>query len=380
MRSLFFIISILLLASCNKDGNLENFPVVPSERVSAINRPASDEEICDPSLPDMGEATSLGASLSQLLCNKKCTNNFEVIPESKDPQGYLAFPIPGHLGIGRCRGHAIITQQFNMLSRFQPENKVNDCGPKNMSSKCVSFYSGLIEKITKENKVAEIPGFSSLAEFSSTPAIYKILYKKVIGYSHKYYANPGHLEEEKFSRKNSVFNELVNRVKNRQQPYIGIKGLGVADHAILATGVRKIGRQEVICVSDSNQRSFNPLREDPCENYIQMVAGTPTYKTRKGQTKPLIKFNLYSDEDKRLQSYVQAWQDECQKQKSSAQECLPSPKEDGSEKMKNLNLPNSDDYSFRKEEDESQESVEDMIKPNPSPEMIKFQNQGASKQ
>lgn len=371
MNSLLLVMLSFLILACNKGGDLENFPVVPSERVSAINRPASDEEVCDPSLPDMGEASTLGASLSQLLCDKKCTNNFEVIPENKDPQGYLAFPIPGYLGIGRCRGHAIVTQQFNMLSRFQPENKVNDCGPKNMTSKCVSYYSSLIDKVTRENKVAEIPGFSSLAEFSSTPAIYKILYKKVVGFSHKYYANPGHLEAQGVSRKKSVFNELINRVKNRQQPYIGIKGLGVADHAILATDVRKIGRQEIICVSDSNQRSFNPLREDPCENYIQMVAGVPTYKTRKGQTKPLTKFNLYSDEDKRLQGYVQAWQDECVRQKASAQECLPNSSKNP------VNTANEESTPSTSEPEVNDDS---MIKPNPSPEMQEIRSRGAKKQ
>lgn len=320
------LLILLTLVACKGDTNLENFPVVPSQRISDINK--TSDENCDPTLPDMGEASTLGMNLSQLMCDKKCSNNYEVIPKEKDPQGYLAFPIPGHLGVGRCRGHAIVTQQFNMLARFNPKSSENDCGPKNMTAQCKRYYDQVIERITKDNKVAEIAGFESLAEFSSNPYIYKKLYSKVIGFSHKYYANPAHLEEQDGSRKNSVFNEIINRVKKNQQPYIGIKGLGVADHAILATDIKKVGRQEIICVSDSNQRSFNPLREDHCENYIQMVGGVPTYKTRRGQTKPLYKFNLYSDEDKRLETYVQAWQEECQRQKSSNQECLPQKKEE----------------------------------------------------
>lgn len=317
-----YLFLAMVLVGCKGETNLENYPVVPSQRISDINRTSPED--CEPSLPDMGEASSLGTSLKDLMCTQKCSNNYEVLPQRKDPMGYLAFPIPGHLGIGRCRGHAIVTQQFNMLARFNPQSEINDCGPQKMTAKCRSYYDEVIERITKKNKVAEIAGFESLAQFSSHPYIYKKLYAKVIGYSHKYYADPAHLEKETFSRKSSVFQEIINRVKKRQQPYVGIKGLGVSDHAILITGTRRVANQEILCVSDSNQRSFNPLTEEPCENYIQMISGVPTYKTRKGAIKPLSKFNLYSDEDKRLESYVSAWQEECETQKSENEECLPT--------------------------------------------------------
>lgn len=341
----------LLIISCRGNADLESYPVVPSARISEINK--TSPENCDPNVPDMGEASTLGMSLEQLMCTKKCTNNYEVLPKEKDPMGFLAFPIPGHLGIGRCRGHAIVTQQFNMLARFNPKSEESDCGPKNMNSACKRYYDEVIERITKNNKVAEIAGFSSLAEFSSHPYIYKKLYSKVIGYSHKYYAQPAHLEEESFSRKKSVFNEIVNRVKKNQQPYVGIKGLGVSDHAILITGTQKYAGGEILCVSDSNQRSFNPLKEDKCENHIQMIAGTPTYITRKGARKPLTKFNLYSDEDRRLETYVQAWQEECEKQKSENQECIPTGEA--------VPVPGGVDGN--------------MNKPTPSPEMQKWDSQ-----
>lgn len=315
-------LALAILVSCNPNG-LEHFPSVPNARMQSINS-ISDPNCDDGStgkLPGTEGATDLAEIIALGGCVKECKNNFEILKKPDNRQlGYLAFPIPGYLGIGRCRGHALVTQKFNMLANFNSGENKEKCGPQNMSSRCMSIYRQAIRDITEGNKVADIPGFKSLVEFSANRDIYPILYNKVIGYSSSYSAGFAYVDKTSNSRSTDVFNELWKRAKNRQMPYVGIKGGEISDHAILISSVKVINSQRVLCVSDPNKRSYNPLSPDNCQNYIYEKTGTVKYVTG-SRERTLSKFNIMADEDFRTDKYVTARKEECMKYKDQQGEC-----------------------------------------------------------
>lgn len=315
------ILGALFLVSCNPN-TAEQYAKTPSDRMRFINTPSEPE--CDEGelgdLPGTELSRELGATLSIGSCNKKCSDNFEVLPKTSPRLGFLSFPIPGYLGVGRCRGHAIVTQKFNMLANFNEGENKEKCGPKNMSSICMTKYTQAIKDITEKNQVVNIPGFKSLAEFSAHPSIYPVLYRKVISYSSTYSAGFGHVEQASQNRDDNVFNEIYKRTNNRQLPYIGIKGGGITDHAILITSTKVIDGQRILCASDPNKRSYNPLEPDTCQDYIYIKNGNPTYYAN-GVHRTLSKFNILADEDFRTDKYVKARRDECIRNREASGEC-----------------------------------------------------------
>lgn len=321
---LISIISITLLFSCKHQG-LQNFQPVSSELLERIN---SDEETtnqavaCEQPKPDLGEATVLTETIMDFSCEVKCPQNYRALPGNKGKLNFLAFKTPGHLGIGRCRGHAIVTQNFNMLAIFKKQSNYQGCNIKGLSSSCLNFYKEIIEDITIGKVVREIPGFDNLLEFSSHPDIYPILYSKVISYRHTFTAGNGHLQSGESSHPSAYYEEIKLRVNKRQTPYIGIRGPGQGHHAVLATETRRVGKSEIICISDPNQRVYNPYRPENCQNYLQKKTGIVTYHRADGRSIPLTKLNLYTDEDQRTVNYVNAWKKFCQNNLSANGDCF----------------------------------------------------------
>jgi len=315
-------LALTVLVSCNP-GGLEHFPPVPNARMQSIN--SISDPNCDEGstgkLPGTEGATDLAEIIAGGGCVNECKNNFEILKKPEDRHvGFLAFPIPGYLGVGRCRGHALVTQKFNMLGNFNSGANKENCGPNNMSSVCMNIYRQAIRDITEGNKVTNIPGFKSLVEFSANRNIYPILYNKVIGYSSSYSAGHAYVDQTTGSRPSDVFNELWKRSKNRQMPYVGIRGGEISDHAILISSVKMINDQRVLCVSDPNKRSYNPLAPDNCQNYIYDKGGSMRYVTG-SRERSLSKFNLLADEDFRTDKYVTARNEECMQYKDQQGEC-----------------------------------------------------------
>ena len=78
-------------------------------------------------------------------------------------EDYLSFANFSFQGIGRCRGHAILTQRLLMLMRFKPSAPANfDCDSE--PATCRIKVRALLDQVDN-SKVVAVPGFDSLADF-----------------------------------------------------------------------------------------------------------------------------------------------------------------------------------------------------------------------
>jgi hypothetical protein len=315
------IILLLVVVSCNP-GGIDRYSSHANPKLPAINTYQENPEHCSPELPVPGteDAVSVGSTFEAKSCEKVCFKNYQVLPENHSPEAYLSFPTPSYLGAGRCRGHAIVTQQFTMLGRFGAGDNPEKCGPKKMNYSCLNFYKGIIEDITSGKKVRDIPGFRSLLEFSFNPQIKRLLYQKVISYSYRFSAGMGSVEKKVSDKNQNVFYEIFKRAKNNQRPYLGIKGVGLGDHAVLVSKAAFINGKQVLCVSDPNERDYETYDNRVCDNHIKLEGGGAIYVSG-GKSRYLTKFNIFSDEDDRTVDYVNAWNERCRMEKEVAGEC-----------------------------------------------------------
>jgi hypothetical protein len=314
--------------SCNP-GQMDYYSQHANPRMPSLNTFHETPEQCyegvgnGPVLPGTEEVSQIGRTFEVNTCQKSCYNNYQALPQDHSPEAYLTFPVPGYMGAGRCRGHAIVTQQFSMLGVFGKGENPYNCGvDKPMTNNCKNFYSEIIEDITERNKVRDIPGFRSLLQFSQ--AFQGQLYNKVIGYSHRYSAGAGNVEKKTNNTDENIFYELFKRAKNNQKPYVGIRASGISDHAILVTGAAYINGIQALCVSDPNQRSYDPLSNEPCDNYIRLDSGNPVYVTG-GYVRSMSKFDIFSDDDDRIVGYVEAWKNRCIEEKEKSGSCKKEP-------------------------------------------------------
>lgn len=300
---------------------MDRYSQSPNPEMVDINIPKESPGQCyETDLPGTEDAAEIARTLQVKSCESLCFNNFQALPETFRTNSYLSFPTPAYLGAGKCRGHAIVTQQFSMLARFGKGNNPNKCGPKNMNHQCVEFYKKIISDISEGYKVRDIPGFSSLLEFSTSREIKNILYSKVISYSHKFSAGYGYVSEKAGSDDKSTFQELFKRASNNQKPYVGLKRVFGGDHSIIVTGAKYKNGIQVLCASDPNERDYNSYKNEDCSEYIELKGGSAVYRTKTDSSR-LAKFNIYTDEDDRTVKYVKAWKDWCMQEKEEQGLC-----------------------------------------------------------
>jgi hypothetical protein len=315
---------LLILSSCNP-GAIDGGSSSPNPRMPGINVEQINPDSClEVPLPGTEVAVGIGGTLSTKECKKMCHDNYQALPETYRTDSYLSFPNYFRGGPGRCRGHAIVTQQFSMLGRFGKGANPDKCGPQNMSGTCAALYKGIIADISTGKKVRDIPGFPSLLAFSSVDPMKNILRSNVQSYSYKYSAGYGYVGPKEGNRDTNVFLEIFKRAKNNQKPYVGIKTSFGGDHAVLVTGVKYINGAQVLCVSDPNEKDYDSFQNPDCEVYIEMKNGRPHYQTSEGSS-GLSKFNIMSDEDDRTVGYVDAWKDWCINEKASDGDCKKDP-------------------------------------------------------
>ena len=310
-----FLCVVFYLVGCNPM-TVESHFKIESAKMKYINSEirngdSDDSEHCDTmAVPGMENVTTIANTLSFKSCDRICKDNYQALPKNYNPDNYLAFPVPGYLGVGRCRGHAIITQKFSLLAVWNSSDNPEKCGPKNMTRECLSMYRGIIRDILSGEKVREVPGFKSLLQFSAHAAIKDILYQNVIGYSHKFNSGLGFTEPKTSSLAQNTFYELIKRTKNNQRPYVGIKTLTGVDHAILIERTAYLKDEQILCVSDPNQRNYEKFNNQPCVNYIKLRNNQPIY-VKNGRESSLINLNVFEDEDLRTLNYVKAWKNRC---------------------------------------------------------------------
>lgn len=214
-------------------------------------------------------------------------------------EDYLSFPNFGFRGIGRCRGHAILTQKLLLLMKFNPQdNTPLDCDTDVIA--CKAKVRSLLDQVEK-NKAVIVPGFSTLADFSAHPVIRAVLKARIISYGHTYTASSIPLPGTDI-RSILVFKEAMKRVLLHQLPYLALNGVEVGDHGVLAYKVSSKRGVPVLCIRDPNIVPAQGREE--CDNYMYIDTGRIRY-VRYARPEDNVRLELFNDEDRRISGYRQ---------------------------------------------------------------------------
>lgn len=256
-------------------------------------------------LSGCGKTSSSSRKPTQLVSDELpstlvvCYEDSRALPSYKNNKNYLAFENFGHNGIGRCRGHAIVSQTMEMLSKFEP-HKSHPCLGQDATT-CYSTLYKLITEIMSGN-IRSVGGFDSLYAFSQDPTALRILRMKVASISHRYSATDSDLESyEHGSRNANIYHDIIRRLKLHHRPYVGIQGkYRIGNHAVIAYEVRS----SRICVRDPNIVIKGSPFED-CQNYFYLKDDEVFYhQATHGTDEELLTASLQTDEDSRVNKYI----------------------------------------------------------------------------
>lgn len=287
MRRLLYIVFITFLSvSCN----IEN---TDSDSNSKKARPSVN-------VPTDGPVDS------RPQVKPECFQDYRILKGSKNNWNYLAFKNFGHRGIGKCRGHAIVGQKFSELASFKDNGR---CSMSPLTDECKAHINKGINSIINFNPYT-FNGFANLYDFSSHPYVSEQLKLQVKKVSHKYSAGRANIRNFDANKiKQSIFNEIVLRIKENQQPYIGVKGENLGHHAIVGYALDYFDGHEVICIRDSN--IINDTVGEECQNFLYIDEGEVYYKRFNQIDSKLYIFSLTSDEDKRVLNYIKGQYNNC---------------------------------------------------------------------
>jgi hypothetical protein len=268
-------------------------------------------------LVSCGKSPSMDTSIMRievraLQSDKVCHEDYRILPRYKNKQTYLSFENFGYRGIGRCRGHAIVTQTMDYLAKFDPAAP-HPCTDQDERT-CYETLYELITSILK-GEIRKIGGFSSLYEFSLDPLARRILRIKVASTSHRYDASDAVLESyEHPSMNQNVFHDVLKRLKKGHRPYLVIEGTGrIGAHALLAYKKQLINDMQVICIRDPNVVLENGMPE-ACQNYLYQQDDHVFYQQLGFEKdEKLWELSLKSDEDQRVELYIKLHYEECLK-------------------------------------------------------------------
>jgi hypothetical protein len=277
-RILYFIIISFVLVSCGK--NDLDILKSPSQKSPSQENTASKNSICH--------------------------KDYRALKGNTGNWNFLGFENFGFRGIGRCRGHAIVGQKFSELASFDSSSNCNEI-PLNDTCK-LDIDMGI--KRILNFKTHTFKGFSSLFEFSSNSYVKEQLKSYIRGISHRFSAVQARIRDFDSSNKNkSIFVELLQRIKENKQPYIGVKGSGLGHHAIIGYSVDYIDNKQVICIRDSNIIARNS--GESCKNYLYLEDTDIYYHRKNSSLSKLYIFALTSDEDNRVKKYINARYSKC---------------------------------------------------------------------
>ena len=225
---------------------------------------------------------------------------------------YLSFENFGYRGIGRCRGHALVTQKFNMLANFDDSSAACDLSEDSCWQDVLSQI-----KLILSYQVQTIKGYKDLYDFSQQKRVKTYLRSIVAGTSHRYQAIDSKLQVRHYAnQKLNTFYDLVRRVNLNHQPYVGVVGNLTGAHALLIYDVKSIQGKKILCARDPNIVLDYP---EECETYIFIRDQKIHYRRYDRKIDELGVFKITSDEDQRVKLYenaLRAW-------------CIESSKADG---------------------------------------------------
>lgn len=208
-----------------------------------------------------------------LSCNCKilCPNNFSILNRAgtaKDESeasslsftnGDQAFYNKDPNYAGYCWGHAVVTQRFNRLAKFDGESPKLYQGREN-DEKRRDYYKSVIKKVNK-NEPVDIVGYKNLNDFSSNPEVRELLQESVKdNWAENAMTVQGlkmiaTSETQGTDYYNNLFDDIEYRLNNFQQPTIVFneKGNAVYSHAVLVSSYGKNSKGErYLCLRDNN--------------------------------------------------------------------------------------------------------------------------------
>ncbi len=267
----------------------------------------------------------LTQSLVASATENQCNADISQLNKKGFDQHYMNFVNFAYRFKGRCRGHSLVTQKTFYLMEFNKGENPHNCGPENFPFECQKFYFDKFADIFFDGKVVEIPGFKNITEFSKIQYIEGLL---------KYHVSRTPITFKTLEARNRFldkednpsiahFKEAVERIQEHQKPYIAISSHWTGNHAVLGTKFVKDETGFKLCVRDPN---LIPNNEINCENYFYIgkletkipainINEEPTIKItdevfyhKRGEEvdRHLFTVRVFTEEDKRVESYIQA--------------------------------------------------------------------------
>jgi len=266
----FAFCSLMILMSCDDNNSLQSLNPLPDISPSRPSDPPSSPSVC----PTQGLPSGIVRD-----------------------QDFLSFPNFGFRGIGRCRGHALVSQRLLYFMRFNPHAPKDwDCDYDR--AECQEKFRLILSKV-ESNQVVVVNGYENLNELSQELALRAILRGEILQISHRYSAVPIKLSAG-LARQVALFKELKKRVRLNHLTYVALKGEEVGQHGVL---VYKLNGRNQICVRDPN--IVPEYGEENCQNYFTL-RDEKIYYHRHARGESLVLAEVFSDEEVRLNSFRQS--------------------------------------------------------------------------
>jgi hypothetical protein len=221
---------------------------------------------------------------------------------------------------GYCTGIAAITQSFNRMAFFdasaRPPYSLTSSDEDEKES-AVDYYRDLIQEI-RYNRATTIPGFRNLGEFAAVPEIQELITDAMAHAWADLNNRPStwfpHISQQDGSQtvedRNSVIDDIIERVDNHQQPMTNIYSNDGSFHTFLITshGVDSNGNK-YLCARDNNSL---PIINVKCTNKLYIKKDKLMYKN---WDKEISDIHVYPLEDSRTVEQVNSLRDRCENDK-----------------------------------------------------------------
>lgn len=211
-------------------------------------------------------------------CDKLCPNNFSILNRSGHAMDEsennslsftnddLEFYKRDSNYTGYCWGHAVVTQRFNRLAKFNPSEpkkfaKSDEYQQRHRELKYI------IKKLNN-NEPVDIPGYKNLKDFSSDPEVKELLLDNVkdewarnaMSTQGLSIVASGKPESKEYYE--DLFNDIEFRLKNNQSPAIVFnrRENSAFAHTVMVSGsgVTKDGTR-YLCLRDNNYQQHNNM-------------------------------------------------------------------------------------------------------------------------
>lgn len=165
---------------------------------------------------------------------------------------------------GYCWGHTTTHQQLFRLSFFEPDSTPPY---EEGTEEWARYYREILRDITSRNRPRDIPGFSSIHEFTSHPTIQEYLLNDVIPHSWASRAMSFESVKTIVSGSNSMTQaqsaNLISNVRERIEKFnvnptllFKSKSNNQSVHIVAVHDVRQEEGQTIFCLTDSNSSSY----------------------------------------------------------------------------------------------------------------------------